>query len=73
MNIDKSEFTKSFPIICCLCDTKITKITERHNAQPIINGWCCTECNYSKVLPYRINTLLVKYIKPRKKTPATQR
>ena len=56
--INKKEYHQGFPIVCCLCDEKITSIHDRHNAQPIINGWCCSLCNTMKVIPYRIKVLI---------------
>lgn len=37
---------------CCLCGKKIDGYG--HNAEPVSQGRCCTECNYVKVLPARI-------------------
>ena len=50
---------------CCLCGDKIDEQViktgaktviwaEGHNASPLKNGKCCTECNMSKVVPFRI-------------------
>lgn len=42
----------SFPI-CCLC-AKTCESPWGNNAQPIMSGSCCTECNFTKVIPARI-------------------
>lgn len=55
--IKKSEFYQGFPIVCCLCDKIIRGIHDRHNAQPVINSWCCSDCNMKIVLPYRLRML----------------
>jgi len=43
-----------FPMECCFCDNKITTVHQRHNADPIMDSWCCEDCNSSKVVPYRL-------------------
>tara|TARA_R110000868_G_scaffold40449_11_gene139556 strand:+ start:1704 stop:2105 length:402 start_codon:yes stop_codon:yes gene_type:complete len=42
----------SFPI-CCLCD-KPCESAWGNNAQPLMSGSCCNECNFTKVIPARI-------------------
>jgi len=42
---------------CCLCNKTIKAKgtwTKGNNAQPVKNGRCCDNCNYTKVLPERI-------------------
>jgi hypothetical protein len=42
---------------CVICDRPIDVIgnwTEGHNALPITEGRCCTNCNENKVLPARM-------------------
>lgn len=42
---------------CCLCKEEIDvqgNWTEGHNAQPLKDGRCCTNCNATKVIPERI-------------------
>lgn len=43
--------TYSKPIKCCICGNQTI---ERHNAQPIMTGECCTGCNETRVIPSRI-------------------
>ena len=42
---------------CCLCDNKI-KVTrdgmyDDHDAQPLADGRCCSDCSLNYVLPSR--------------------
>ena len=49
---------------CSICDNEIdfqyhpetgeVMWREGHNAQPLTNGRCCTECNETKVIPTRL-------------------
>jgi len=38
---------------CCLCGKKCD-CPYGHNPQPVMEGTCCSECNFTKVLPARI-------------------
>ena len=42
---------------CCLCDNKIkvarNGMYDDHNAQPLADGSCCSDCNVNYVLPSR--------------------
>lgn len=40
---------------CCLCDSKFYGYG--HNALPLEDGRCCDDCNYRKVIPFRISIL----------------
>ena len=40
-------------IACSLCLNTIRK-SESHNAEPLNDGRCCDDCNYSKVISERI-------------------
>lgn len=47
---------------CCLCEGDI-QTTEYgwelgHNAQPIQDGRCCTECNVNRVIPQRLDDMI---------------
>jgi hypothetical protein len=45
---------------CCLCDKQIETVmgvSEGHNAQPLAEGRCCSECNDFDVLPARMQGL----------------
>lgn len=42
---------------CCLCDKEI--VGYPNNAEPIMNGQCCSECNINIVIPNRINQMNV--------------
>lgn len=46
------------PRICCLCQKQIDiqpkGWAEGHNAEPIMNGRCCSKCNDTIVVPKRI-------------------
>ncbi len=48
---------------CCLCGKEIEKKyneqgimywDEGENAQPVAKGRCCSECNWTKVIPARL-------------------
>ena len=43
-------------MICCICETPI--IGYGNNAEPLAVGRCCDDCNFTKVVPFRINTLI---------------
>ena len=43
--------------ICSICQGEIDAQgtwTRGHNAEPITDGRCCTQCNNTKVIPVRI-------------------
>ena len=40
---------------CCLCDS--TFYDYGHNAEPLEKGRCCDNCNFTKVIPFRIAVL----------------
>lgn len=40
---------------CSLCNTTIRNALDSHNAMPLSENRCCTECNYLKVIPARIS------------------
>ena len=48
---------------CCLCDKEIMNIKDSHNPEPLEKKYknneyrCCAECNFSKVVPARINLI----------------
>jgi hypothetical protein len=53
---------KSKPLVCSICGGPIdvhpgSNWTRGHNAQPINDGRCCTECNSDMVIPARIAIL----------------
>ena len=43
---------------CCLCGKEIEiedcGWSEGNNAQPLMDGRCCNECNITKVIPERL-------------------
>ena len=53
---------------CCLCSGPIDERrdlttgevywTEGHNAEPVMNGRCCDECNATVVMTRRINNAI---------------
>ena len=44
---------------CSICNNKIDD-KFGHNAEPVNNGRCCNDCNYTVVLPARVNALTVR-------------
>jgi hypothetical protein len=47
--------------ICCICHKEIDvrgTWTKGHNAEPVTEGRCCTECNSNVVLPVRMMRLI---------------
>jgi len=42
--------------ICSICGKNFEPIG--HNAQPINDGRCCTNCNYEVVIPARIEAVI---------------
>lgn len=40
---------------CCICGRKFTGWG--NNAQPVKDGKCCDTCNFTKVIPARIDAL----------------
>lgn len=46
---------KNEKLKCCLCDSVIYRYG--HNALPLEDGRCCDNCNWTKVIPYRIAVL----------------
>jgi hypothetical protein len=55
--MNKSEYTQKFPIVCCLCGDKINNVHQRHNCSPVMDAWCCSNCNKEVVLPRRIKAM----------------
>ena len=58
--------------VCCICGGSIDahktpegKVywTEGHNALPVKDGRCCTQCNDNRVLPARFSGLIVDAFK----------
>lgn len=41
---------------CCLCGEEMA-LQESNNAQPVEDGRCCQGCNWSIVLPARLEIL----------------
>ena len=44
---------------CSICNNEIND-RFGNNAEPINNGRCCDDCNYTVVLPARVNALTAK-------------
>lgn len=44
-------------IKCCFCKKEIESVYS-NNAEPIMNGRCCRECNNEKVIPMRIYNMM---------------
>ena len=52
---------------CCICKEKIDKLTlpnsdqvfwdQGHNAQPVMEGRCCTKCNMEVVIVERLKDI----------------
>ena len=40
---------------CSLCGNRLKDVFDIHNASPLKEDVCCTQCNYHKVIPYRIS------------------
>ena len=49
---------------CVICgdpiDVQLNGWTGGHNAQPVADGQCCSDCNTTYVLPERLSALLRK-------------
>jgi len=41
-------------MICTICGQVIRNVDDRHNAEPVASGVCCNWCNYTKVIPKRL-------------------
>lgn len=41
---------------CCFCGVDL-KPKEKNNAAPITNGFCCDNCNFNIIIPYRIKQI----------------
>lgn len=39
------EVTQQVYTTCCICEKSLPKKWERHNAEPVRNDVCCSECN----------------------------
>lgn len=44
---------------CQICDEWIGSVHDRHNGRPVVDGWVCSVCNSTRVIPARLR-LLVK-------------
>jgi hypothetical protein len=42
---------------CVICRKPFVSEDKRHNAEPVISGWCCESCNIEYVIPRRIRFL----------------
>ena len=48
-------------IKCCLCSKEIEKVgtwVQGNNAQPLMDGRCCDDCNMTKVLQARLRMMV---------------
>ena len=53
---------------CCICNEKIDAMvdpktgkeiwTEGHNAEPVADGRCCSDCNNNIIVPFRMMKLI---------------
>lgn len=43
-------------INCCFCNRSIDEV-QSNNALPVMDGRCCGECNWSIVIPKRLESL----------------
>lgn len=54
---DKDEFEvieRRQTVKCCFCGREIS-VKQAHNAVPLKEGYCCEQCNWKMVVPYRIS------------------
>jgi hypothetical protein len=42
---------------CSICGRPITNPFGNHNAQPVNDGRCCSECNDAVVIPHRMRRM----------------
>jgi hypothetical protein len=42
---------------CCLCGKVIAHLCDAHNAAPLREDFCCSKCNATRVIPFRISLL----------------
>ena len=56
--VPEEDVSKSEEDVCCICGKPI--VGYGNNAEPVANGRCCDECNYSKVIPARLKNLNLK-------------
>ena len=42
---------------CALCGCKLPLAIMCHNAYPVSEGYCCVVCNYTRVIPARMEAL----------------
>jgi hypothetical protein len=42
---------------CIICRKPFASEDKRHNAEPVISGWCCESCSIEYVIPRRIRFL----------------
>ena len=43
---------------CIICGEEMKDVYDTHNAQPVADGRCCTDCNFNRVIPARIQRLM---------------
>jgi hypothetical protein len=50
---------------CCICEEEIKvehgNWDQGHNAEPVRNGRCCSDCNYIVVIPMRLQQARAHY------------
>jgi uncharacterized protein YbdZ (MbtH family) len=55
---------------CSICkqeiDVQPSGWKEGHNAQPVTNGRCCTDCNWKTVVPARLRQFFKVKVTPEK-------
>ena len=39
---------------CIICGEEMKDVYDNHNAQPVADGRCCTDCNFNRVIPARL-------------------
>lgn len=42
---------------CVFCGAIFMHILQMHNAEPVIDGKCCLDCNYRIVIPARMEAI----------------
>ncbi len=54
--------SKKKPEICCICgfsiEVELSGWRYGHNAQPVKDGRCCSDCNSMVVIPFRMVRML---------------
>jgi hypothetical protein len=56
-NVKKEPYKEDGPWQCGYCTDIINSVHDRHNGEPLVSDWVCTQCNGLMVIPMRLGRI----------------